>query len=77
MSTKKKANRCTQVNGVAHQVDYQDLADGDCFIWEKQLWIKCDYNDQEATCLDDGTMATDMCGHMVIQAIDVKVTYTL
>ena len=45
-------------------VDYAKLKPGDCFRWDKDIYIKSQC-DQEAISLTDGYALADMCGEMV------------
>ena len=56
-------------------ITYGQLNDGVCFIWDKQLWIKADFNAQEAINLATGEMISDMCEYVVIP-VDVEIKWT-
>jgi len=75
---KKKPEKISRVQpgglSADQLVDYADLNDGDAFIYEDQLFIKCDYSCQEAVSLDEGVYTLEeMCGTMVLPVnIEVK-----
>lgn len=52
-------------NNEGNTVDYGELEAGDCFRYREELYLKADF-EQDAICLTDGSMLTDMCGDMVI-----------
>lgn len=56
-------------------VSYENLNDGDCFIYQKKLFIKMDIMDQEAISLDGNReWETNMCDKVIIP-VDVKITW--
>lgn len=55
-------------------IQYDDLADGECFILGGRLLIKQDVCDQEAIDLNGGGYLEDLCGKIVIP-VDIKVTW--
>ncbi|HDY67358.1 MAG TPA: hypothetical protein ENH85_06190 [Candidatus Scalindua sp.] len=53
-------------------VDYEELAEGDCYLWNGDLWIKTN-EDQIGTSLSNGTFEDNLCGTMVIPVnIEIK-----
>ena len=54
---------------------YDDLGDGDCFLWDGRLMMKCDISNQEALDLNNGSYQDDMCNGGVFIPVDVKITW--
>lgn len=54
---------------------YDDLSDGDCFLWNGHLMMKCNVNEQEAFDLDTGNYQEDMCDQGVIVPVDIQITW--
>lgn len=55
-------------------VKYEDLANGECFIYKSCLYMKWDYSDQEAFDLNGEGMREDLCDEIVIP-VDINVTW--
>ena len=74
---KSKKNRVSpKINLIIPGVTYTDLEDGDCFIYDNQLWIKADeYDYQNATNLVNGTIICDLCDQVVIE-VDIEIKWT-
>jgi hypothetical protein len=53
---------------------YYHLNNGDCFLYADRLWMKSDYDYQEAINLSNGDTAYDMCEDVVIP-VDIKITW--
>jgi len=80
MAARKKAAVCRvqpPVTGVEEGLRYDDLQDGDAFIHDGDIWMKCDCDDQEAIRLKDGVIKSDMCDEGAIIPVDINVTWTL
>ena len=72
---KKKSRVSPKINLEVPGVTYNDLSDGDCFIMDKQLWIKSDtYDYQNATNLITGEITEDLCDQVVIP-VDVEIKW--
>ena len=56
-------------------IKYDDLSDGDCFLWNGHLMMKCDINDQEAFDLNNGSYQDYMCNEGVIIPVDIQITW--
>lgn len=55
-------------------VDYDTLTNGDAFIHEGQLCMKCENEEQEAINLDTGTMFSDMCNR-IVEPVNITVAW--
>lgn len=53
---------------------YEDLTNGECFLWGGRLMMKWDVNDQEAYDLNGEGYKDMMCDEVVIP-VDVKITW--
>ena len=56
-------------------VEYDSLRNGDTFLWENGLWMKCENMEQEGIDLATGEMEDDMCGKMV-EKVNIQVTWS-
>jgi len=54
---------------------YDDLVNGDCFLWEGCLMMKCDASNQEAFDLDSGDYGVDMCDKGAVIPVDIEITW--
>ena len=76
---RKKAAVCRvhpPVIGCKHGPCYEDLKNGDAFIFDGAIWMKCHCDEQEAIRLEDGAIKYDMCGKGGIIPVAIKVTWT-
>lgn len=51
-------------NNEENTVDFAELESGECFRYQRDLWVKTDY-EQDAVCLQDGNVRADMCGEQI------------
>ena len=56
-------------------VEYDSLRNGDAFLWENGLWMKCENMEQEGIDLATGEMEDDMCDKMV-EKVNITVTWS-
>ena len=55
--------------------NYGDFDNGDTFIWDGSLMMKCDTGDQEAVDLLTGHLEVEMCDNGVFTPVDIKITW--
>ena len=53
---------------------YDNLQDGDAFLFQGALFVKCENSDQQALDLDTGYIEENMCGK-VIEPVDIVITW--
>ena len=56
-------------------VQYDDLQNGNAFLYEGSLFMKCENADQEAINLDTGSMRDCMC-ECIIEPVDITVKWS-
>jgi len=54
---------------------YDDLHNGDTFLFEGALFMKCENSEQEAIDMDNGYIEEDMCGK-VVEPVNIKIAWT-
>ena len=77
--TKKKKKETPRISPPVPKgvigVLYEEIKDGDAFIYEGHLWMKWDTDDQRAYTLDgSGVWDCGLCGNPVIP-VDIKITW--
>jgi len=65
---KKKTSRVSPVvpKRSVRQPLYDDLNNGDAFLYEGALYVKVDTDDQQAIDLDTGYIEDSLCGKIVV-----------
>lgn len=53
---------------------YDYMSNGDAFLWEGALYVKCESYEQEAINMDTGLVIDDMCDK-VVEPVDIVVTW--
>ena len=72
---KKKTSRVSPVITTNPKfVKYDSLQNGDAFLWESGLWMKCENMGQEAIDLTTGEMEDDMCDKQV-EKVNIQITW--
>lgn len=70
---KSRVSPIVPVDDTIH-IKYEDLANGDCFLWKGHLMMKWDFEDQEAIDLDSGEKQDYLCEEIVIP-VDIKIAW--
>ena len=74
-ATKKTSRVSPPVPTIKVGIMYDELVNGECFIWKGCLMMKYDIDDQEAFNLDGSEYKGNMCNEIIIP-VDIKVTWT-
>lgn len=56
-------------------IQYDALRNGDAFLHEGALWMKCENCEQEAINLDTGRTQNDMCD-CVVEPVNITIKWT-
>jgi hypothetical protein len=74
---RRKATVCRVQPSVPMSVGitYESLKDGDCFLWDGDVWMKFDCGGQEGIRVKDGYREDDFCDKGVIIPVDIQVTW--
>jgi hypothetical protein len=56
-------------------VEFNDLDNGDAFICNGDVWMKCDIGNQDAIRLRDGDMMDSLCDEGKLIPVDIQVTW--
>ena len=56
-------------------VRYNELNDGDAFLYEGKLWIKMDICDQDAICLDKDTGYESCLCDEIVEPVDITINW--
>jgi len=75
MPVKKNKSRVSPSIPISPKlVDYDSLYNGDAFLYNGGLWMKCENEEQEAINLNNGNIETYMCGSMV-EPVDINIAW--
>lgn len=55
-------------------IQYDDLQNGDAFLYEAALFMKCENTDQEAIDLDTGFIRDCMCA-FIVEPVDITISW--
>ncbi len=56
-------------------VDYEEISNGDTFLYTDGLYVKHDFGNQEAVSLmGEGLWVDDMCGELVVP-VDIEIKW--
>ena len=76
MPARKKTSRVSPaISNNPIFVEYNELENGDAFLYLGKLWMKCEVGDQEAINLETGCIEEDMCDEKV-EKVNVSIAWT-
>ncbi|KKN73091.1 hypothetical protein LCGC14_0404000 [marine sediment metagenome] len=74
LAKKKKSRVSPSITTLPKFVDYESLTNGDTFLYNGGLWMRCELYDQEAINIDNGNIESCMCEAMV-EPVDISITW--